>query len=118
MNDQQFLDRHDKMQRLNRSVSEDYGGIGAITSLTLILIGLSFGVGIMLCVKGCSSDPMPTVITGSIACSHCHDVKLNNQARYVKYWKARRAQSHTQLVSAKDEEKENERMVRLITGGK
>ncbi len=92
-----------------------------MSAVVLITVGCVLGLLIMFAAQSCDREPMPAVvktITGDIHCQYCHGVKLNNQKRYAKYWKARKSVDHTQLVSAKDDAEENERMMRLIVGGK
>jgi len=92
-----------------------------LSAVVLITAGCVLGLLVMFAAQSCDREPMPAVvksITGDIHCQYCHGVKLNNQQRYTKYWKARHKYEQTQVASGRDDDTENERMMRLIVGGR
>jgi hypothetical protein len=118
MND--VLDRHDKMQRLNvRPPVPAEADIRPMSVVALVAIGIIAVLVMALAVRSCERTPQTAhSITGDVNCQYCHGVRLDNAKRYSKYWKARKSVDHTRLVAGRDDEVENDRMMKLILGGK
>ena len=71
-------------------------GMGVITSLSLVVIGMAMGMVMLMLARSCDREPMPKPGHAQAACASCH----NRQAALVQYFTRAGSQSPQEMADA------------------